>query len=55
MSKIDNLFVLHGGFTYFFNSNKKLYAAFVDFTYLKVLDYSVRDVIWYKLIEIGVE
>ena len=34
------------------NTNKKLYAAFVDFK--KAFDYVVRDVVWYKLIKAGV-
>ena len=34
------------------NKNEKLYCAFVDFT--KAFDFVVRDVLWYKLIKIGV-
>ena len=31
---------------------KRLYAVFVDFT--KAFDYLVRDIIWYKLLKLGV-
>ena len=31
---------------------KKLYCAFVDFT--KTFDFVVRDIIWYKLIKVGI-
>ncbi|MEW8542097.1 MAG: reverse transcriptase family protein, partial [Candidatus Thiodiazotropha sp.] len=52
MSTTDNIFVLHGLINHFINSGNKLYCAFVDFT--KAFDYVNRDVIWYKLIKIGV-
>lgn len=52
MSTIDNLFVLFNLIIHFLNKGEKLYCAFVDFT--KAFDYVVRDVIWYKLLQIGV-
>ena len=52
MSTTDNIFVIHGLVNHMLNNSKKLYCAFVDFT--KAFDYVVRDVIWYKLIKIGV-
>ena len=45
-------FILHGVITHLLNNNKKLYAAFIDFT--KAFDYLVRYVIWYKLIHFGI-
>ena len=47
MGTIDNNFVLHG----ILNENKKLYAAFIDFT--KAFDYVVRENMWYKLLKTG--
>ena len=52
MSTTDNIFILHSIITHLLNHGKKLYAAFVDFS--KAFDYVVRDVLWYKLINIGV-
>ena len=51
MSTTDNIFILHGVINNFLN-NGLLYCAFVDFT--KAFDYINREVIWYKLIKIGV-
>ena len=52
MSTIDNLFVLHGLISHTINTGEKLFCAFVDFT--KAFDYVVRDILWYKLIKLGV-
>ena len=52
MSTVDNCFVLQSLISHCLNTNKKLYAAFVDFK--KAFDYVVRDVLWYKLIKAGV-
>ena len=52
MSTVDNVFVLHGLITHMLNSGKQFYCAFIDFT--KAFDYVVRDILWYKLIKLGV-
>ena len=39
ISTIDNIFVLHGVSNHLLNENKKLYAAFIDYT--KAFDYVV--------------
>ena len=52
MGTTDNLFVLHGLISHALNKNEKLFCAFVDFT--KAFDYVVRDILWYKLIKLGV-
>ena len=52
MSTDDNVFVLHGLITHMLNSGKQFYCAFIDFT--KAFDYVVRDILWYKLIKLGV-
>ena len=52
ISTVDNVFVLHGIINHLLNKGEKLFCAFVDFT--KAFDYVVRDVIWYKLIRLGV-
>ena len=49
MSTIDNIFVLKSLISHFLNRNEYLYCIFIDFT--KAV---VRDVIWYKLLKIGV-
>ena len=52
MSTIDNIFELNGLITHCFNSREYLYCCFVDFT--KAFGYVERDILWYKLIKIGV-
>ena len=52
MSTIDNIFILNGLITHCINSSGYLYCWFVDFT--KAFDYVERDILWYKLIKIGV-
>ena len=52
MVRVDNIFVLHGLISHILNKGEKLFCAFVDFT--KALDYVVRDILWYKLIKLGV-
>ena len=52
MGTTDHIFVMHGVINHLSNKGEKLFCAFVDFT--KAFDYVVREVIWYKLIKIGV-
>ena len=52
MSTVDNVFVLHGLITHMFNGGKRFYCACIDFS--KAFDYVVRDILWYKLIKLGV-
>ena len=52
MGTVDNTFVLHGLITHLINQGKKLFCAFVD--YKKAFDFVNRDIIWYKLIKLGV-
>ena len=52
MGTVDNVFVLHGLITHLLNENKKLYAAFIDFT--KAFDYVVRENMWSKLLKVGI-
>ena len=52
MGTTDNIFVMHGVINHLLNKGEKHFCAFVDFT--KAFDYVVREVIWYKLIKIGV-
>ena len=52
MGTADNVFVLHGLITHMVNQGKKLFCAFVDFK--KAFDFVNRDIIWYKLIKLGV-
>ena len=52
MGTVDNIFTLHGLLTHVINQGKKLYCAFVDLT--KAFDYINRDILWHKLIKIGV-
>ena len=46
------IFFLHGLISHCINNNEKLFAAFVDFQ--KAFDYIVHDILWFKLVEIGV-
>ena len=52
MSTIDNIFILNAIITHKLGKGEQLFCAFVDFT--KAFDYVVRDIMWYKLIKIGV-
>ena len=52
MSSVDNIFFLHGIINHLLNKGEKLFCAFVDFT--KAFVYLVRDIIWFKLIKLGV-
>lgn len=52
MGTTDNIFVLNSLITHYLNNNENLYCAFIDFT--KAFDYVVRDILWYKLLKIGV-
>ena len=52
MGTTDNLFVLHGLISHALNKGEKLFCAFVDFT--QAFDYVVGDILWYKLIKLGV-
>ena len=52
MGTTDNIFVLQGLITHMLNEGKRLYCGFVDFS--KAFDYVNRDIIWYKLIHLGI-
>ena len=52
MGTVDNIFVLHGLISHILNKGEKLFCAFVDFT--QAFDYVVRDILWCKLIKLGV-
>ena len=52
MSTADNIFILHGLITHLFNEGKQMYGGFVDFS--KAFDFVSRDIIWYKLVKLGV-
>ena len=52
MDTIDNVFILHSLITHYVNEKKKLFSAFIDFK--RAFDFVVRDILWYKLIQMGV-
>ena len=52
MGTADNIFTLHGLITHIINQGKKLCCAFVDLS--KAFDYIKRDILWHKLIKLGV-
>ena len=52
MSTSDNIFVLNGIISHTLNQGGSLYCAFVDFK--KAFDFVVRDILWYKLIKLGI-
>lgn len=52
MGTTDNIFILSNLITHCLNKNERLFCAFVDFT--KAFDFVVRDVLWFKLIKLGV-
>ena len=52
MGTIDNIFIINNLITQILNENKKLYVAFIDFS--KAFDFVVHDILWNKLIKIGV-
>ena len=52
MGTIDNVFVVNGLINHMLNENKRLFAAFVDFS--KAFDYVVKDNLWFKSIQSGV-
>ena len=52
MGTVDYIFTLHGLLTHLINQGKKLYCAFVDLT--KAFDYINRDILWHKLIKLGI-
>ena len=52
MGTSDNIFVLNNLITHCLNNNDHLYCAFVDFT--KAFDFVVSDILWFKLIRLGV-
>ena len=51
MSKVDDMFVLHGLISHILNHGEMIYCAFIDFT--KAFDYVVRENLWYKLVKLG--
>ena len=52
MVTTDNIFILHRLISHCIDNNDRLFAAFVDFQ--KAFDYIVRNIMWFKLVEIGV-
>ena len=52
MGTVDNIFILNSLITNTLNNNEQLYCAFIDFT--KAFDFVVRDILWFKLLKIGV-
>ena len=52
MGTVDNIFILNSLITRSLNNNEQLYCAFIDFT--KAFDFVVRDILWFKLIKLGV-
>ncbi|MCG8046921.1 MAG: reverse transcriptase family protein [Candidatus Thiodiazotropha taylori] len=52
MGTVDNIFILNSLITHCLNHNERLYCAFIDFT--KAFDFVVRDILWFKLLKIGV-
>ena len=52
MGTVDNIFVFHWLISHILNKVDKLFCSFVDFT--KAFNYVVRDILWYKLIKLGV-
>ena len=52
MGTPDNVFVLHGLINHLIDKGKKLYCTFVNFK--KAIDFINRDIIWFKLIKLGV-
>ena len=52
MGTTYNLSVLHGLISHALNKGEKLFCAFVHFT--KAFNYVVHDIVWYKLIKLGV-
>ena len=52
MITVDNVFVPRGLITHMLNGGERFYCAFIDFS--KAFDYVARDILWYKLIKLGV-
>ena len=52
MGTNDNIFVLHGLITHLIDKGRQLNCAFVDFR--KAFDFVNRDILWFKLIKLGV-
>ena len=48
----DNIFVLNNLISHALHSGRKLYCSFIDFS--KAFDYVVRNILWFKLLNIGV-
>ena len=48
----NNFSVMSDIFLFMFINNEKLFAAIVNFQ--KAFDYIVHDILWFKLVEIGV-
>ena len=48
MGTVDNIFVLHGILNHMLNTGKRLFCAFIDF------DYVVMDILWTRLIKLGI-
>ena len=52
MGTVDDIFILNSLITSTLNNYEQLYCAFIDFT--KAFDFVVRDILWFKLLKIGV-
>ena len=52
MRTTDNIFILNNLIILCLNKNERLFCAFVNFA--KAFDFIVRDVLWFKLIKLGV-
>ena len=52
MGTVDNIFILNSLINRSLNNDEQLYCAFIDFT--KAFDFIVRDILWFKLLKIGV-
>ena len=52
MGTAANIFILHSLISHCVNEKQKLFSAFFGFK--KAFDFVVRDVLWYKLIQMGV-
>ena len=52
MGTVDNIFILNSLITRTLNNNEQLYCAFINFT--NAFDFVVRDILWFKLLKIGV-
>lgn len=52
LGTVDDVFVWHSIINRVLKSGKQLFCAFIDFT--KATDYVIRDILWAKLIKLGI-